>query len=794
MDRTYFNNSLTTCPNSNGDRAATQYHTPSKGLVSSRVNQINASIQQRQISPRSLNKAPVSSQRQRRGSYAGTIGRPTSFLRHQRLIKYSSSSSLSTTISSLDLGLHLDGQFSNGLPLGKRDVGLAYKGNKLPELSSCTSSRLATTLGRTLQNAAQCTSMPALKTDNKYRESPRIPHVSLCSTPQKLDTGDGVREDFHRREPLHRCHYCGRTLRSRDPCSNCGHEFCPQCIEDETSSELPSTEQSAPQSQGLSGVWSPKHAFPDLNLLHDDHSYPGNPKPQSSYFPEGKVAGGHESSPERVVDSSTGPSSEQQSRSTVKAKKRQLMRTAKSTPTLSSSPFTESAVTPSRRFDEEFEPSTNSMRSSPHHTLSLNRSCSTGDQIAYRGSRHCFCCAARQPYKTLRTVKSAIPQSRNPDVPTGRMTDRVSDYSLRSPSEQPTSTLLKTVADIDLYPPALQPHRQDSMTRSLTSNKPASPSLRPPSGNSNKVTLPHSKEDPFEGHRRLQPHPHPPEPETEPWPQLRRVTRPIGKRSEVPPEPIPWRRSALRKIPAGKTEEAPSPSRMKESAPPPERHEDANNPPEPLFTSPPQTPNTRPGRRRDTRAFFDRNRSESSKRGGLSAAHSARDPSYSSHGSGVSPRHIDSYQNSRASPQLSLRQVEKMLAQGLGQSEPYSMEGDVTEPKDPDSADHAQSGIVASPPVNESPTRHSCGWKDRFMDLSTEVDHLRTELASHAGTSSDTDTDTDTDTARGVATQTTPRQSKHNDSDTGIEGITIVIHLRGKDDLVINTDLRNGQY
>lgn len=786
MDGTYFNSSLTPCPNSNGERVATQHHTPRKGLVSSRVNQINASIQQEQISPKKLGRTPVILQRQRSGSFAGPIGRPTSLLRHPRLVKYNSSSSLSTTISSLDLGLHLDGEFSNGLPLGKRDFGLASKGKKLPELSSYTSSRLATTLGRTLQDATQCISNPALRTGNNHQDSPKISHGSLYSTSQKLDTGDGVREDFQRREPLHTCHYCGRTMTSRNPCSNCGHEFCPQCIEDETSSELPCTEQSAPQSQGLSGVWSPKHTFPDLNLLHDDLR---NTKPQSGYFPEGQITSDDESCPESVVDSSKRPSSEQQSRSTVKGKKQPRMRAAKSTPTLSSSPFTESVVTPSRRFDEDFGPSNNSMRSSPHHTLSLNRRCSTSDQVAHHGSRHCFCCAARQPYRTLRTVKSVIPQTRNVNDQTEKMTRRALDYSIPSPSDRSTSTLLKTFADVDLYPPALQPHRQDGMAPSLISNKPASPLVRLPNDSTNKVPLPHSKEDPFEGHRRYQPHPHAPEPETEPWPQLRRVTRPISKRPEVPSEPIPWRRSALRKIPVGQIEEASSPSPIKELAPPPEPHEDASNLQEPLLTSPPQTPNTKTGKRRDTRAFFDRNRSESSKRGGLSAAHSARDPSYYSRGSGVSPRQIDSYQNSRASPQLSLQQVEKMLAQGVGQDEPHSMEDHVTEPNDPD---NAQSGTVASSPVNESPARHSCGWKDRFMDLSAEVDHLRTELASHAGTSSDTNTDTNT--ARGIATQTTPRQSKQNDSDTGIEGITIVIHLRGKDDLVINTDLRNGQY
>lgn len=65
---------------------------------------------------------------------------------------------------------------------------------------------------------------------------------------------------------------------------------------------------------------------------------------------------------------------------------------------------------------------------------------------------------------------------------------------------------------------------------------------------------------------------------------------------------------------------------------------------------------------------------------------------------------------------------------------------------------------------------HSCTWRTRYIDLSSEMDRIRAELKSSSG-------------------KGTGPQSDHRCREVGIEGLTIVMHMRGKDDLVINTDL-----
>lgn len=58
-------------------------------------------------------------------------------------------------------------------------------------------------------------------------------------------------------------------------------------------------------------------------------------------------------------------------------------------------------------------------------------------------------------------------------------------------------------------------------------------------------------------------------------------------------------------------------------------------------------------------------------------------------------------------------------------------------------------------PVSETGHDHQCDWKEKYMTLQSEVD------------------------AQGQT------------DNIGLEGLTIVLHMKGKDDLVINTDLRN---
>ncbi|KAI6256679.1 hypothetical protein MCOR27_007082 [Pyricularia oryzae] len=72
---------------------------------------------------------------------------------------------------------------------------------------------------------------------------------------------------------------------------------------------------------------------------------------------------------------------------------------------------------------------------------------------------------------------------------------------------------------------------------------------------------------------------------------------------------------------------------------------------------------------------------------------------------------------------------------------------------------------------------HECIWKARYLALSTEVHQLREMMSERQSLSSAS--------ARAVASGI-----EDTDSNFGLEGLTIVMHLKGKDDLVINTDLR----
>lgn len=58
-------------------------------------------------------------------------------------------------------------------------------------------------------------------------------------------------------------------------------------------------------------------------------------------------------------------------------------------------------------------------------------------------------------------------------------------------------------------------------------------------------------------------------------------------------------------------------------------------------------------------------------------------------------------------------------------------------------------------PVAERGHDHECNWKEKYITLQSEVD------------------------------------AQGQPDDIGLEGLTIVLHMKGRDDLVINTDLRN---
>ncbi|XXH04889.1 delta subunit of the central stalk of mitochondrial F1F0 ATP synthase, atp16 [Hypoxylon texense] len=82
-----------------------------------------------------------------------------------------------------------------------------------------------------------------------------------------------------------------------------------------------------------------------------------------------------------------------------------------------------------------------------------------------------------------------------------------------------------------------------------------------------------------------------------------------------------------------------------------------------------------------------------------------------------------------------------------------------------------------------APPNHDCGWKDRYLALTAEIRLLKAELSTRPSLRG-TDVDyTGQGQEQGLERPVT------EDEDLGIQGVTIIMHLRGRDDLIINTDL-----
>ncbi|KAH6897176.1 hypothetical protein B0T10DRAFT_557012 [Thelonectria olida] len=81
---------------------------------------------------------------------------------------------------------------------------------------------------------------------------------------------------------------------------------------------------------------------------------------------------------------------------------------------------------------------------------------------------------------------------------------------------------------------------------------------------------------------------------------------------------------------------------------------------------------------------------------------------------------------------------------------------------------------------------HICSWRTRYMDLSTEVDQLKSEASSRKQQEQTVERPIVGRSDVGVGTDL----DQHQCPEIRIEGLTIVMHMRGKDDLVINTNLK----
>ncbi|KAM0241298.1 hypothetical protein ACHAPO_002103 [Fusarium lateritium] len=91
----------------------------------------------------------------------------------------------------------------------------------------------------------------------------------------------------------------------------------------------------------------------------------------------------------------------------------------------------------------------------------------------------------------------------------------------------------------------------------------------------------------------------------------------------------------------------------------------------------------------------------------------------------------------------------------------------------PERKDSVMSTVIHDPrPM--MPYKHMCAWRARYMDLKSQVDQLGDE------------------TGCPLSDGRVGTFCSHTHTDIDIEGLTVVMHFKGKDDLVVNTDLREG--
>ncbi|KAI1094547.1 hypothetical protein F5B19DRAFT_490386 [Rostrohypoxylon terebratum] len=95
------------------------------------------------------------------------------------------------------------------------------------------------------------------------------------------------------------------------------------------------------------------------------------------------------------------------------------------------------------------------------------------------------------------------------------------------------------------------------------------------------------------------------------------------------------------------------------------------------------------------------------------------------------------------------------------------------------SVSDGMSDVEIHRPSPISPPNHECNWKERYFALAAEIRGLKAELTTRPSLRG-----TDIDYTRFDDERVT-----NEDEDLGIEGVTIVMHLRGREDLVIKTDL-----
>ncbi|KAL2273013.1 hypothetical protein FJTKL_05631 [Diaporthe vaccinii] len=99
-----------------------------------------------------------------------------------------------------------------------------------------------------------------------------------------------------------------------------------------------------------------------------------------------------------------------------------------------------------------------------------------------------------------------------------------------------------------------------------------------------------------------------------------------------------------------------------------------------------------------------------------------------------------------------------------------------------------QHAAISQQPTAETAGEHQCDWKDKFNTLKAEIEDGRQGQESGVV---DIGLDHQCDWKEKYLTlKSEVEADAGQQADLGLEGLTIVLHMRGKDDLVINTDLR----
>lgn len=134
-------------------------------------------------------------------------------------------------------------------------------------------------------------------------------------------------------------------------------------------------------------------------------------------------------------------------------------------------------------------------------------------------------------------------------------------------------------------------------------------------------------------------------------------------------------------------------------------------------------------------------------------------------------------------PRLSVRAIEHSLAWNKVQ-EDFEQEVANGEAKVP-SSERRSLTIASNEPARERATSespHSCRWRNRYLKLRDEILKSEDMLVLYEGSSE----------RKGNGAN--HRYEGSAADDLGIEGLTIVVHMRHQDDLVINTDLIGRQH